>query len=106
MDQETASCPIYTHLDFNTCYILSDFLSRFCLVGQSQPNLSATKNLKVVTFGQLGTSKDGIMLNVYVIEDTEGTLATLVKFKEKCGAKLRLQHTILTDHPIQLRYSD
>jgi hypothetical protein len=88
LDQETAACPIYTHLDFNTCFILSDFLSRFCLVGQSKPNLSASKSYKIVIFGQLVTSKVDIALSVYFIEDTEGTLATLVKWKEKCGAKL------------------
>lgn len=88
VDQETASCPIYTHLDFNTCYILSDFLSRFCLVGSSKPNLSAVKSLKIVTFGQLAKSKADIVINIYVIEDTQDSLETLMKYQEKCGAKL------------------
>ena len=30
----------------------------------------------------------GIIWNTYVIEDTEGTLVTLVKFKEKNGKQL------------------
>ena len=35
--QEAPSSPILTHLDFSSCFLLTDFLSRFCLVGQARP---------------------------------------------------------------------
>ena len=37
--QESPSSPILTHLEFSSCFLLTDFLSRFCLVLYSFDNI-------------------------------------------------------------------
>ena len=86
LNQETSSCPIYTHFDFNTCYILSDFLSSFCLIGQSNQNMRAAKSLIIVIFGKLVTT--GVMITLHLIEDIQGTQKALLKSQEASGSKL------------------
>ena len=48
LGQESSSSLILVHLYFSSCFILTDFLSRFCLVDQSQSGLAAARSLSLV----------------------------------------------------------
>jgi hypothetical protein len=47
INQETVNCPIYTHLDFSTCYILTDFLSRSEFLMYTIQTKKLTRTLKL-----------------------------------------------------------
>ena len=84
--QESPSCPILTHLDFSSCFLLTDFLSRFCLVGQSQPGQRAARNLSVVMLGRKHGQE--LLLEVHLTGDNQASLHALLRTRQKLGMRL------------------
>ena len=85
-----------THLEFSSCFLLTDFLSRFCLVGQSQPGLSAARSLSLVVIGR--RSAEDAVVEVHALPDTAAALQTLLGPRQKLGFRLLHQPTPIVLH--------
>lgn len=68
--QESAASPILATMDFDNCQIMSDFLTRFCIVGQSTVEEQACKVLRLMIFGKPISASLDYCLYAMVIDDT------------------------------------
>ena len=67
---QESSSSVAVCLDRSSCVVMSDFLTRFCLVGQSNGEGQASKRLRVAIFGKSVNSNNDYSICVQVTEDT------------------------------------
>lgn len=100
LGQETINTPIFTQLDSDKVYLVTDFLSTFVLAGESF-NGKAVKNLKLAVFAPLlsDTTVTDFSIRVYVFEDTPCAL-------HYCSDQERRLGGVLLDSPKSLWFQD
>lgn len=74
LGQETINTPCYTQLDAKKAHIMTDIPGRYCLVGQSKPNSTAYKNMRLATFAPENANLTEYCLRVYCVDDTKDAL--------------------------------
>ena len=74
LGHETINTPIYTQMDATHGHIMTDFLSRFTLIGQPNLGGKAIKILRLAAFAPDSPSCNDYNLRVYFIEDTQDAL--------------------------------
>lgn len=100
LGQETINTPIFTQLDVDKIFLMTEFLSSFVLVGESF-NGRAVKNLKLAAFAppfSCVTAKD-YFIRIYVFEDTPCALQYCSDFEKRLGG-------VLMDKPKTLLFQD
>lgn len=71
---EDLNTPLYCHIDRSHCYLMTETLSRYTLVGQSVTNCKAVKALALMVFApEVHTSSD-FNLRVYCVQDTQAAM--------------------------------
>ena len=91
--------PILAHMDFGSCCIMTDFLSRFCIVGQSGVDgIGACKVLRLMVFAKLSSSSD-LNVSLVVVDDTKAAVEKATRLAEKAGFGL-------ADKPKSLYFHD
>jgi netrin receptor unc-5 len=97
----SSSSVVAASLDLDSAHVMTDFLSRFCIVGQSamDSNSFASKVLKVVVFGKSVSFGLDFCLCVHVVEDTASAL-------ERCSREAEKKGLELLERPKQLYFQD
>ena len=83
--QESLATPILASMDFEKCFIMTDFLTRFCIVGQSGLEGNASKVLRLLIFGKVISSSLDFSLCIQVIDDTPSALERVLRVAKKQG---------------------
>eukprot|EP00095_Tigriopus_kingsejongensis_P005260 maker-scaffold498_size154992-snap-gene-0.18 protein:Tk05260 transcript:maker-scaffold498_size154992-snap-gene-0.18-mRNA-1 annotation:"netrin receptor unc5b-like" len=83
--QESLATPILASMDVHQCHLMTDFLSRFCIVGQSSLEEQACKVLRLMIFGKQVSSSLDYCLCAIVIEDTPTAYERCVRSSAKQG---------------------
>lgn len=89
LGQETINTPIFTQLDADKLFLVTDFLTTFVLAGESF-NGKAVKNLKLAVYAPNLTRNSGSDYNirVYVFEDTPCALFYCAEQEKRLGGVL------------------
>lgn len=78
--------PVLASMETDSCCVMTDFLSRFCIVGQSaSPDVPASKVLRILILGKPISSSLDYCLCVHVIENTDVAFEKAAKTAEKHG---------------------
>ncbi len=90
-------------LDNDAAHVMTDFLSRFCIVGQSADSSAgaarASKNLKIGVFGRAVSASLDFCLCVHVVEDTPSAWHRCLKEADRMDLEL-------LDRPRQFSFQD
>lgn len=75
LGEETINTPVFTQLDTNQVFLVSDQLTRFVLVGEASPNTLSrpVKMLRLAVFApppSLSPQPPDYSVRVYAVEDT------------------------------------
>ena len=70
LGHETINSPIYTQLDPNQCHVMTEFLNRYTLIGESVPGGRALKIYRLAAFAPVMPPSIDYSIRVYVVEDT------------------------------------
>lgn len=90
LGEETINTPAYVQMDEKYAYIMTEFLGRFVLVGESMPSgMRAVKRLKLYLFGPSIQPNSDCNIRVYVVEDFPSSKDYC------CGLENRLGGTFL-----------
>lgn len=78
---------VLAHVENDSCHVMTDYLSRFCLVGQSASNqLGAIKGLYLLIFGKpMSSSSLDFCVSVQVTDRTPSALETALRQAERQG---------------------
>lgn len=113
--KETDSSSVLANLDNNSCQVMTEFLSRFCIVGQSEnlQDTPATKLVRTLIFGRfeaspnsssssgsLGSSQDSLAICVQAADDTRASVGQAIREQIKKG------WTFLTESPKSCKFSE
>lgn len=74
LGQETINTPVYAQLDPNHCHIMTEFLRRYTLIGESVPGGRPVKILRLAAFAPQAPPSMDFSIRVYVVEDTQDAL--------------------------------
>lgn len=100
LGQETINTPLYTQLDTDHIFLVTEFLTSFVLIGESF-NGKAVKNLKLAVYAPpfSCTTTNDYCLRVYVLEDTPCALFFCTEQEKRLGGRLM-------DRPKSLLFQD
>lgn len=70
LGHENINSPIYTQLDPNQCHVMTEFLNRYTLIGESVPGGRALKIYRLAAFAPAMPPSMDYSIRVYVVEDT------------------------------------
>ncbi len=77
---------VLAHTENDSCHVMTDYLSRFCLVGQSSNQLGAVKALYLLIFGKpMSTSSLDFCVSVQVTDRTPSALEMALRQAERQG---------------------
>ncbi|XP_064636504.1 netrin receptor UNC5C-like isoform X2 [Lineus longissimus] len=99
LGQETINTPGYCQLDQGQCHYVTDYLTRYTLIGESSPGGKGVKILRLAAFAPPVPSSIDYSIRVYVIEDTPDALQSVVVVENKLGGKL-------LEKPKQVHFQD
>uniref|UniRef100_A0A1B6BY64 Netrin receptor UNC5 n=1 Tax=Clastoptera arizonana TaxID=38151 RepID=A0A1B6BY64_9HEMI len=104
LGEETINTPVFTQLDANHVYLVTEQLTRFVLVGEASSSLSArpVKLLRLAVFApppSLNLQPIDYSVRVYALEDTAAALEGVIRMERKMGG-------CLMDKPKSLLYQD
>lgn len=99
LGEENIGTPVYAQVDSGQCFLMTEFLSRFALVGQSAPDTKATKIFRIVAFVPQNYTSMDYNVRVYILEDTHDGLEGVKRLERKLGGKM-------ADKPKFLHFQD
>ncbi|KAK7604346.1 hypothetical protein V9T40_005532 [Parthenolecanium corni] len=93
LGEETINTPVFTQVDQNEVFLVTETLTRFVLVGEAAtPSISKpVKHLKLAVFGASPSQSTTLLeysVRVYVIEDTKSSLEGVIRLEKKLGGSL------------------
>ena len=74
LGHETINSQVYTQLDPNHCHIMTEYLNRYALIGESVPGGKAVKIYRLAAFAPALPPSMDYSIRVYVVEDTQDAL--------------------------------
>ena len=74
LGHETINTPVYVQMDLNYCHIMTDYLSRFTLIGEPAMGGKAIKILRLAAFAPTIPSSIDYNIRVYFVEDNQNAL--------------------------------
>jgi leucine-rich repeat transmembrane protein FLRT len=83
LGQETINTPGYCQLDQGQCHFVTDYLTRYTLIGESSPGGKGVKILRLAAFAPPVPSSIDYSIRVYVIEDTPDALQVRTDFNTR-----------------------
>lgn len=97
LGEETINTPAYVQMDEKYAYIMTEFLGRFVLVGESVMNgMRAIKRLKLFLFGPSIQPNSDCNIRVYVIEDFPSSKDYCCSLESRLGGTFLGQSAPLT----------
>ncbi|XP_076458521.1 netrin receptor UNC5C-like [Babylonia areolata] len=99
LGQETIHSQVYTHLDPNHCHVMTEYLNRYALIGESVPGGKAVKIYRLAAFAPALPPSMEYSIRVYVVEDTQDALDGVVQVEQRLGGRL-------VDRPKQMAFQD
>ncbi|XP_026482828.1 netrin receptor unc-5-like [Ctenocephalides felis] len=103
LGEETINTLVYTHIDENNAYVLTDLCGKFVLTGESNENLRenvknvacAVKRIRLCVFGPVLGGQQNVAdynIRLYVIEDLPSMFSNCLEAETKLGGVL-LHHS-------------
>lgn len=77
--------PVLAHIENDTCHVMTDYLSRFCLVGQSANQVGAVKALYLLILGRPISSTLDFCVSLQVVDRTPSSLEMALRRAERQG---------------------
>ena len=72
---------VLAHIENDSCHVMTDYLSRFCLVGQSSNQMGAIKALYLLIFGKpMSTSSLDFCVSVQLTDRTPSALEVALRY--------------------------
>ncbi|XP_069123995.1 netrin receptor UNC5C-like [Argopecten irradians] len=99
LGQETINTPIYAQLDPNHCHIMTEYLQRYALIGEAIHGGKPIKILRLAAFAPMMPPSMDFSIRVYVVEDTQDALESVIQEERKFGGRL-------LDKPKQIPFQD
>ncbi|XP_076447398.1 netrin receptor UNC5C-like isoform X3 [Babylonia areolata] len=99
LGHETINSQVYTQLDPNHCHIMTEYLNRYALIGESVPGGKAVKIYRLAAFAPALPPSMDYSIRVYVVEDTQDALDGVVQVEQRLGGRL-------VDKPKQIPFQD
>lgn len=97
LGEETINTPAYVQMDDKYAYIMTEFLGRFALIGESQvTGMGAVKRLKLFLFGPSVQPIADCNIRVYVIEDFPSSKDYCMSLESRLGGTFLGQSAPLT----------
>ncbi|XP_078509340.1 netrin receptor UNC5A [Lissotriton helveticus] len=98
LGEESPSNVYYCQLESHTCYLFTEQLGRFALVGESL-SMSAAKRLKLLLFAPAACTSLEYNIRVYCLNDTQDVLKEVIQLEKQMGGQL-------IDEPRVLHFKD
>ena len=77
---------VLAHIENDSCHVMTDYLSRFCLVGQSSNQMGAIKALYLLIFGKpMSSSSLDFCVSVQLTDRTPSSLEVALRLAERQG---------------------
>ncbi|XP_019390297.1 PREDICTED: netrin receptor UNC5A, partial [Crocodylus porosus] len=109
LGEEPASELYYCQLEPQACYVFTEQLGRFALVGESL-SMAASKRLKLVLFAPASCSSLEYNIRVYCLSDTQDVLKEVIQLEKQMGGQLigapRVLHFKDSYHNLRLSIHD
>ncbi|XP_065201785.1 netrin receptor UNC5C isoform X2 [Planococcus citri] len=93
LGEETINTPVFTQVDHNEVFLVTETFTRFVLIGEAATPLitKPVKHLRLAVFGVSPTQSSNLLeysVRVYVIEDTKPSLEGVIQTERKLGGTL------------------
>ncbi|XP_069100655.1 netrin receptor UNC5A isoform X2 [Pleurodeles waltl] len=98
LGEESPSNEYYCQLESQACYLFTEQLGRFALVGESL-SMSAAKRLKLLLFAPAACTSLEYNIRVYCLNDTQDVLKEVIQLEKQMGGQL-------IDEPRVLHFKD
>ncbi|XP_075233698.1 unc-5 [Lycorma delicatula] len=100
LGEETINTPVFTQLDLNQVFLVSDQLTRFVLVGEPASNSLSrpVKMLRLAVFSpppSLSPQPPDYSIRVYAVEDTVAAIEGVIQMERRLGGCLMDKHKAL-----------
>uniref|UniRef100_A0A6I8NDY6 Netrin receptor UNC5 n=1 Tax=Ornithorhynchus anatinus TaxID=9258 RepID=A0A6I8NDY6_ORNAN len=109
LGEEGSSSLYYCQLEAQACYVFTEQLGRFALVGESL-STSAAKRLRLVLFAPTACTSLEYHIRVYCLNDTQDVLKEVIQMEKQTGGQLieepRVLHFKDSYHNLRLSIHD